>query len=35
MTADEGFDLVVGVAEGRVSLEASAAVWEAHLIPRS
>ncbi|WP_347977336.1 type II toxin-antitoxin system death-on-curing family toxin [Microbacterium sp. ProA8] len=35
MTADEGFDLVVGVAEGRVSLEASAAAWEAHLIPRS
>lgn len=35
MTADEGFDLVVGVAEGRVSLETSAAAWEAHLIPRS
>jgi len=35
MTAEEGFDLVVGVAEGRVGLEASAAAWEAHLIPRS
>ena len=35
MTADEGFDLVVGVAEGRVDLESSGRTWEAHLIPRS
>ncbi|WP_026554395.1 type II toxin-antitoxin system death-on-curing family toxin [Arthrobacter sp. 35W] len=33
-TTDEGFDLVVGVAAGNVTLERSAAMIAAHLIPR-
>ncbi len=35
MTTEEGFDLVLGVAEGRLDLGAAAAVWEAHLVRRS
>lgn len=35
MTTDEGFDLVLGVAEGRIDLDGAAAVWEAHLTARS
>lgn len=35
MTTDEGFDLVVGAAEGRVELDAAARTWEAHLVARS
>ena len=35
MTTAEGFDLVVGVAEGRFDLEAATAIWEAHVRPRS
>lgn len=35
MTTDEGFDLVVGVAEGRIDLKAAASTWDAHLVPRS
>ncbi|MBD3943762.1 type II toxin-antitoxin system death-on-curing family toxin [Microbacterium sp. NEAU-LLC] len=35
MTTDEGFDLVIGAAEGRVDLDASAAVWESYLVPRA
>jgi len=31
---DAGFDLVVGVAEGRIELEESAAVIRAHLVAR-
>lgn len=33
-STDEGFDLVVGVAAGSVTLERSAAVIGEHLIPR-
>lgn len=33
-STDEGFDLVVGVAAGSVTLERSAAVVGEHLIPR-
>lgn len=32
MTTDEGFDLVIGVAEGRLDLEGSASAVEAHLV---
>ena len=33
-TADDGFDLVVGVAAGEVQIERSADLISAHLIPR-
>ncbi|MFC8303242.1 type II toxin-antitoxin system death-on-curing family toxin [Specibacter sp. NPDC057265] len=33
-TADDGFDLVVGVAAGAVQIERSADLISAHLIPR-
>lgn len=33
-STDEGFDLVVGVAAGSVTLECSAAVIAEHLVPR-
>jgi death on curing protein len=35
MTADEGFDLVLGVAEGRVDPDRYQSLRTAHLIPRS
>lgn len=33
-STDEGFDLVVGVAAGKIELESSAALISKHLIPR-
>lgn len=33
-STDEGFDLVVGVAAGKIELEGSAALISKHLIPR-
>jgi hypothetical protein len=35
MTTDEGFDLVVGVAEGRVDLAEAANRLRPHLVARS
>ncbi|MFT4230977.1 MAG: type II toxin-antitoxin system death-on-curing family toxin [Microbacterium sp.] len=33
MTTDEGFDLVIGIAQGRIELERAAAVLASHLAP--
>jgi hypothetical protein len=35
MTADEGMDFTLGVAESRYDLEASAKIIKEHLIPAS